>query len=459
MRTLYLECNMGAAGDMLMGALYEICPQSVREEFLIVMNDLFPDVTVAVETVEKNGIQGTHICVLIDGKEEMSHEHHSLHNYETYLQEEHSKKKNIHVHEHHTHEEHPHEHHTHEEHFHEHHTHEEHPHEHHSLMDIHSIIASMNISEAVKEKACEIYTRIAAAEGHAHGREMTEIHFHEVGTRDAVVDVVGFCWLIDKLAPEKIIASAVCTGYGHVHCAHGILPVPAPATAFLLQGIPCYAGDIEGELCTPTGAAILGAFVDEFGPMPCMITEGIGYGMGRKEFKVLNCVRSFIGNQVEDAGMKSRELEITKKDSGLIKINSEIIELNCNIDDMTAEELGFAIDLLREKGALEVYTTAVQMKKSRSGYVLTCLCKQEQEPVFVEMILKYTSTIGIRRKKWERYEMERSVATMDTQYGTVRVKVSKGFGIEKRKLEYEDIARIAKEQDISIRALQDMISL
>lgn len=433
---------MGAAGDMLMSALYEICPLSVKEEFLLVMNDLFPNVTVAVETVCKNGIQGTQIHVLVDGEEEESHDCHLVHDHEHLHGQTHAHEHN-HGHGHaHAHD------------------HAGDIHAHHSLMDIYNAIEAFNIPEAVKKKACETYSRIAAAEGHAHGREMTEIHFHEVGTRDAVADVVGCCWLIDKLAPERMIVSPVRTGYGHVRCAHGILSVPAPATACLLQGVPCYAGDIEGELCTPTGAAVLGVFADEFGTMPVMTVEKIGYGMGRKEYPVLNCVRSFIGTTADNRNMEpGNGTVMTGNSADIMTPNGTIVELACNIDDMTAEEMGYVFHILRENKALEVYTTAVQMKKNRSGHVLTCLCEPQQEAVLAELLMRHTTTIGIRRKEWDRYELERRTEVLDTKYGPVRVKISEGYGIEKRKLEYDDLARIAGEQGCSIAAIRNEIAL
>lgn len=401
---------------MLMSALYEVCPLSVKEEFLMVMNDLIPNARVAVETVDRSGIQGTRMHVLVDGREEESLEHHAAH--------AHAAHDHNHVLQHST-------------------------HEHHSIMDIHDTIASMNISEAVKQSACSIYDRLAAAEGHAHGREMTEIHFHEVGTCDAILDVVGVCWLMDKLAPERVIASPVRTGYGSVECAHGILPVPAPATAFLLQGIPCYAGAVEGELCTPTGAAVLGEMADEYGSMPNMVIHEVGYGMGKKEFPILNCIRSFYGD-LRDVGHAH---------ASAIHPNGSVVELACNIDDMTAEELGYAMEVLRENGALEVYTTVAQMKKNRSGYVFTCLCRPEMEALLAELVMKHTTTIGIRRRTWERYELERTVDTVNTQYGPVRVKRSKGYGVEKQKPEYDDLVRIAREQGCSIDAIRKEIHL
>lgn len=420
---------MGVAGDMLMGALYDVCPEEVKEDYIDTMNRLLPDVRVVAEQVDKSGILGTHMRVLVHGEEEMSHDYHALE------QEQSSDHDHEHDHNHDHNHEHNHEHdhhhdHTHESHFH---------HSHHTPEDVYAVIRNMDLPQEVRRNAEKVYACLAQAEAKAHGKEIPDIHFHEVGTKDALIDVVGTCWLIDRLKVDRIIAGPIRTGYGNVHCAHGILPVPAPATAYILEDIPWYAGDIEGELCTPTGAAILKVFVNEFGQMPVMKVKKVGYGMGTKEFQILNCVRAFIG-------------ETEEKDSVLP--NGSVVELACNIDDMTPEELGFAVDIIRENGALEVYVTPVQMKKNRAGWVLSVLCKEEQEADYVKLMLKHTSTIGIRRRLWERYELKRSFEEIDTPYGIVKVKAAKGYGVEKRKAEYDELSKIAKEQDISIRQLK-----
>lgn len=278
MRTLYLDCGMGAAGDMLTAALYELLDKNEREAFINQVNGLgLENVKISAEKMMKCGIVGTHMTVEIGGIEEDAiHEHHHDH--------EHS-----HEHEHH----HDHEHHHEHEHSHGH----DHAHAHHhsSLHDIKHIINNMNVSDFVKENAIQIYKLIAEAESVAHDKDIYEIHFHEVGTMDAIVDVTSVCILMEKLGIQKVVASPVHVGSGHVHCAHGILPVPAPATAYILKGVPIYGGGIKGELCTPTGAAILKHFVSSFSDMPVMITEQIGYGMGKKDFTAANCVRAMLG--------------------------------------------------------------------------------------------------------------------------------------------------------------------
>ncbi|MDO5154805.1 MAG: LarC family nickel insertion protein [Eubacteriales bacterium] len=277
MDTLYIECNMGAAGDMLMAALLELFED--KEMCIQKLNALqIPNVQYAYEKSVKCGITGTHMSVKINGQEEHSHDHH----------------EHAHSHEHtHEHGEHAYSH----EHAHEHGTHG-HSHHHASMDDVCHIIHHLNVSEDVKKDAIAIYQLIAQAEGHVHDKPVDEIHFHEVGTMDAVADVVGVCYLLHELGIENIVTSPIHVGSGQVHCAHGILPVPAPATAYLLQDIPMYSSDVKGELCTPTGAAILKYFTKTFGNMPVMKVSKIGYGMGKKDFKAANCVRVMCGSMI-----------------------------------------------------------------------------------------------------------------------------------------------------------------
>ena len=303
-KTLYLDCSMGAAGDMLTAALLELLTEEQQVEFVEKMNNLgIPGVEVQKSTVSKCGINGTHVKVLVNGEEEgelMLHHHH------------HDEHEHCHEHSHeHTHEhEHEHEHeHTHEhghEHSHEHHHDHEHDHghahthSHHGMADIeHIVMHHLDIPENVKHDIMAVYGEIAEAESVAHGKPIDEIHFHEVGTMDAVADITAVCLLIDMIKPEKIIASPVHVGSGTVRCAHGILPVPAPATAYILRGVPIYGGKIKSELCTPTGAALLKHFVSSFGDMPIISLEKIGYGMGYKDFPQANCVRAFLGETNE----------------------------------------------------------------------------------------------------------------------------------------------------------------
>ena len=453
MKTLYLECGMGAAGDMLTAALLELMPDP--EAAVTELNGLgIPGVQFSKEAVSKCGIGGTHMTVKVHGEEEseeMFHHHHEHHDHSHEHEHDHESachEHHDHLHEHEDHEhthEHTHEHEDHE-HAHEHsheHTHEHgdagHTHHHHSsLHDIeHIVCGHLNIPDQVKQDVMAVYGLIAEAESHAHGVPVTEIHFHEVGTMDAIADITAVCLLMNKIAPDQVIVSPVHVGSGHVHCAHGILPVPAPATAYILNGVPMYGGAVKGELCTPTGAALLKHFATRFGDMPVMRTEAIGYGMGKKDFEQANCIRAMLG-ETEDAG-------------------DSVLQLECNVDDMTAEELGFAMEMILEAGALEVYTVAAGMKKSRPGTLLSVLCHEAEKEKLVRVIFQNTTTIGVREHRCSRYTLKRSFETVQTPYGNVQKKLSSGYGVTREKYEYEDLARIAREQGLSLAEVRKSI--
>lgn len=412
MKTLYLECNAGAAGDMIMSALLELSPEP--EKFIEKMNSLgIEGVEVTAEPAVKCGITGTHVHVYVNGKEEHSHDENEHHH-------EHHHEHDYHEHEHH----HESEHHEHHEHEHEHH------HHHTGMHEINHTIENLDIPDEVKADALAVYRIIAEAEAHAHNSTVDLIHFHEVGEKDAIADIVGVCLLIQEIAPERIIASPVRAGFGEVRCAHGVLPVPAPATEYILRGIPYYSGNARGEMCTPTGAAILKYFVSEFCEMPLMTVEKTGYGMGTKDFDHANCVRAMLG--------------VTENEG------DTMTELSFNVDDMTAEEIAFAAEALFEKGALDVFAVPVQMKKGRPGTLIACLCRNEDKDEMLSLIFKHTSTIGVRETLHKRHKLRRAVITEETEFGPVCFKRSSGFGVVRVKPEYEDIARIARENEMSV---------
>ena len=422
MKTLYLECGMGAAGDMLMAALLELIPD--RQAFIDKMNALnLPGVRVEAEKAVKCGITGTHMKVTVNGEEEESadaHDHHHAHD---------------HAH-HHCHEDghaddHRHDHHHDDGHDHD---HEHHHHHHASAADIEGIIDSLDVSAQVKADAKAVYALIAEAESQVHDLPVSDIHFHEVGTLDAVADVVGVCLLMEEIGAERIVASPVHVGAGHVHCMHGVLPVPAPATALLLSGIPTYGGQVQGELCTPTGAALLKHFVTRFGDQPVMATEAIGYGMGKKDFARANWLRAFLGES-----------------EGTLE---QIARLECNLDDMTGEDIGFALEQLFKAGARDVYTQPIGMKKSRPGVLLSVICLPEDAARLAALMMKNTTTLGIRRQDMSRYVLERAVETVETPYGPVRVKTASGMGVQRRKAEYDDLAALAERHQVPLETIR-----
>lgn len=386
---------MGAAGDMLLASLAELTGDvNACEEKLNSIG--IPDVTYEFEKSVKCGIEGTHAHVAVHGVEEDEHMHEHAHEHE--------------VHEHHHDHEHEHEHHHH-------HTH---------MSDIENIIGGLNISDKVKADALAVYGLIAEAESKAHGKPITDIHFHEVGTMDAVADIVGVCVLLEQIAPAKIVVSPLATGFGSVRCAHGILPVPAPATASIIEGIPTYSGDVEGELLTPTGAALLKHFADSFGTRPVMAIEKTGYGMGKKDFAKANMLRTFIGEADNES--------------------DKVVEMKFNVDDMTGEEIGYATGVLMDSGALDVFTTSVYMKKNRPGILFTVLVKLEDKEKFAKLIFENTTTIGIRFSEMERFKLKRREEKVMTKYGEVSFKVSEGFGVTKTKPEYDDVKGIADKE-------------
>lgn len=389
MNILYLDCGMGAAGDMLTAALLELFPHP--EKMVEALNALgVPGVRYQRELTQKCGITGTHMHVYVGDTEEGEHSHA-------------------------------------------HHEHHDHPHS--SMEQLEHWIGHIQASDAVKNNIRAVYNRIAQAESAVHGVSIQEIHFHEVGSLDALADVTAVCYLMEQLGNPTVYASPVHVGSGHVSCAHGILPVPAPATAEILKGIPIYGGQILGELCTPTGAALLKQFVAEFGNMPVMTPQAVGYGMGKKDFAMANCVRAVLGSDSREG-------------------TDSIVELRCNLDDMTAEDIGFAMEQLLCAGAPEVFTTPIGMKKNRPGTMLTVLCRANQREEMVRLLLRHTSTLGIRESVCRRFTLTRREETVDTPYGKVRCKISEGYGVCRRKPEYDDLSAIAEAQQLPLSEIR-----
>ncbi len=381
MKTLYIDCGMGAAGDMLAAALSELLPD--KEEFLRTMNSLgLPGVSVSLEKAVKCGITGTHFRVVVGGEEEGHHHHH---------------------------------------------------HSHSGLGDIETMVASMPIPTMVKLDVLAVYQLIAQAESRVHGVAMKNIHFHEVGTLDALADITAVCLLMYQLKPDQVLASPVHVGSGSVRCAHGVLPVPAPATAELLRDIPIYGGEIAGELCTPTGAALLKHFVTKFSDMPPIRVQAMGYGMGKKDFERANCVRILLGETEEKP--------------------ERILSLQCNVDDMTGEAVGFALENLLELGALDAFTVPIGMKKSRPGILLSVLCWESDREKLVEALFRHTTTLGVREVLCDRHTLHREIQTVDTPFGTIHKKVSTGYGVHREKYEYEDLAAIARQRQMSLEEI------
>lgn len=399
MKILYLDCGMGAAGDMLAGALVSLLSKEEQESFIKMINNIGVDgVKVSLSDDAKCGIVGKHFKVEIDGVEEHSHD--------------------VHEHEHHHEYEQEHGHH------HEHHHHGKGP----FPKELEAVAEKLNCPNDIQK----VYELLAEAEAKVHGKDVSEIHFHEVGMKDALIDIASVVYLMNKLKVDKVVVSPVNVGFGKVKCAHGILPVPAPATAELVKGIPTYAGRFEGELLTPTGAALLKYYADEFSYQPLMNVIKCGYGTGNKNFESANVVKAVLGEVTDEL------------------ISENVIELNCNVDDMSAEDMAYATKALIENGAKDAFVTPVIMKKGRSGMLLTVLCSAIDKERFVSLIFKHTSTIGIRVKETERIILNRHEETVHTKLGDVRVKYSEGYGVKREKPEFEDLRKLAEENNISV---------
>lgn len=380
-----------------MAALYSLLPEEEQKDFVKRFGEMgLPEVELQVSQDVKCGIAGTHLGVLIRGQEGEILEH---------------------------------------------------SHSHRTLDDVCTLIQNLQVSDKVKADVTAIYQKIAEAESRVHNTSVAEIHFHEVGMLDAIADVAGCAMLMEQLDAQRIVVSPVNVGYGKVTCAHGVLPVPAPATVILLEDLFCYGGDVEGELCTPTGAALLSYYKTECGSMPLMRVEQVGYGTGKKDFPVANVLRALLGESEQETDVVLESVQET----------SPVVELCCNIDDMTGEEIGFACELLLQEGALEVYTTAVEMKKNRPGILLTVLCSQEQVEYMEKLLFQHTSTIGLRKRQWDRTSLKRESRQVTFSLGQVNVKVSTGYGVTKQKVEYDDLRNIAGEHGLSLRQVKEVL--
>lgn len=388
-RTLYWDTFSGISGDMALGALIDLgadFAELTRQLNTLSMADEF---TLHAEKTARNGITGTDVTVEVHG------EHHE-HDCDRHHNHHHQGARNY--------------------------------------RDILRILEESPLSDSVKARAKRMFERVAKAEAAVHGKPIDEVHFHEVGAVDSIVDTIGVCIALELLNVDRIACAPLNLGGGTVRCAHGILPVPAPATARILEGIPCYGSDARfGELVTPTGAAIA-AEAEHFGPMPIMAIERTGYGFGKRDTGGLNAVRAMLA--VEEEGKYE-----------------PVTLLTANIDDMTGEDLAYAAALLREIGALDVWFTPILMKKGRPGQMLSCLCRREEAEAFQGRILRETSTWGVRILELSRAVLPRESREIETPYGKVHVKCGGG----KAKPEHEDCAAIAKREGLPIANIKNVL--
>lgn len=423
MKVLYFDCFSGISGDMTLGALLDLGID--KAAFLAELEKLKVDgYSIEIKSKLKNGISGTDVHVVLE--ETGHHEDDEEHQY-----------GEIHHIDHHHHGEHEH-------------THEdahEHTHTHNSernLEDIENIINHSELRPRVKSMSTKIFREIARAEAKVHGKGINEVHFHEVGAVDSIVDIVGSCICLDLLGIERIFASELHEGKGFVKCAHGLLPVPVPAVMEMLcsSKIPLITEDIPFELVTPTGLAIIKTISSGFGKMPPMSIEKTGYGMGKRETGRFNALRVVMGSLYQQDMIPNDEISI----------------LETNIDNMSPEIMGYTMEKLLDSGALDVYYTPIYMKKSRPSAMLTVLVKCGEEKKISDIIFSETSTLGIRISHSQRFCMDRELVKVNTQYGDVRVKVANIGDIMKFAPEYEDCRSIALKTGMPIKEVYELVN-
>jgi hypothetical protein len=421
MKVLYYDCFCGISGDMNLGALIDL---GVDKEYLIrelSKLKLDSEYELKIKKDLKKGLSGIKVTVNLK-IQDTSHKHNHAHAH-----------KHDHIHNYADNHSHHHDHHHHGQQG-SHHV-ADHP-RHRKLTDIENIINASSLSDRVKKLSLDMFIRVAKAEAKVHGKSLNEVHFHEIGATDSIVDIVGAAVCLDYLQVDKIMASSVQVGGGFVECAHGLIPIPAPATIEILQGIPIKSGIVPFETTTPTGAAILAANVEVFTDKLDFSVAKIGYGIGHRDLEIPNVLRVYLGEENSEEKGEEREDQYI---------------LETNIDDMNPEIYGYIEEKLFERGALDVFKTAIWMKKSRPAIKLSILVKEKQERDVLDIIFKETTALGIRKYKVEKIMLQRDFAQVKTHYGVVTVKNSYYQGkLVKYKPEYEDCKKIASEQNIPL---------
>lgn len=381
MRTLYFDCFAGASGDMILGALVDV---GVDQETLL--NQLaqlnLTNYRIDFETVDRSGISALHARV------QTGPEHHHRH-----------------------------------------------------LADILEIIDNSGVAISVKERAKQVFTRLAEAEARVHNVDLQQIHFHEVGALDAIVDVVGACVGFELLRIERFVASALHVGSGMVEMAHGRFPVPPPAVAELLQHAPTYGSNIQGELLTPTGAAIISTVCEEFGPVPLMRVLRTGYGAGTRQYERFpNVLRLMLGETEDKARHQTETLTMVET----------------NVDDMSPQQLGYLMSRAFDLGALDCYFTPIQMKKNRPGVLVSILCERRDADQFGQLLFDETTTFGVRSYEVQRRALAREFKRVETPFGAIDIKLALANGrVVKAMPEYEQCREIAEKTKQPLRVIEE----
>jgi pyridinium-3,5-bisthiocarboxylic acid mononucleotide nickel chelatase len=380
MRIAYFDCFAGISGDMTLGALIDAGADAdaLREQLSALP---LAGYVLQVEQVKKRGLSATNVTVAV------THEHHERH-----------------------------------------------------FSDIVDIIKPSSLSDSVKEKSIRIFEKLAEAEAHVHGCHMNHVHFHEVGAVDAIIDIVGAAICLDLLKIDKVYASAMPVPHGFVESAHGRFPLPAPATAELLRDRPVYGVDVEGELVTPTGAAIVSALASGFGPAPAFTLETVGYGAGKADHPFPNVLRVMVGSAAE-------RLDITTE---------PLLILETNLDDLNPQFYDSAMDSLFAAGARDVFLAPIQMKKNRPGSLLSVLCDRDKVSTMLSIIFRETSTLGVRIHEVQRACLEREWQSVETSYGPIRIKTGNlGGEMVNAAPEYEDCRAAAAAHNVATKVVYE----
>ncbi len=436
MKTLYFDCSSGISGDMTLGALMDLGID--KEKFVKELSKInIEGYDIVFGKAVKNGIGANKVDVVItlDGYDAdgqplehgHEHEHHHEHGHEHEHHHEHG-----HEHEHHHEHEHNHEH--------EHEHHHGHHHEHRNLGDVFSVIDNSGISDGAKDLAKRIFMRVAKAESKVHNEPLDKVHFHEVGAIDSIIDIIGTAICIDMLKPDRIFASVVNDGHGFIMCQHGQISVPVPATAqiFADSDVVSRQIDVDTELVTPTGAAIIAELAESYGNMPAMSVEKIGYGAGKKDIRIPNVLRVSMGELMDDNCIEHAAV------------------LETNIDDATGEIMGYTMERLFDAGAKDVFYSPIFMKKNRPAYKLTVICDVKDTDIMEDIIFTETTTIGIRRRIEQRTCLERSFDTVDTKYGKLEVKKTVRNGAETVYPEYSSARELAIKNNTALKEIYKM---
>ena len=451
-KILYLDCASGISGDMTVGALLDL--GASREKLVRALDSLgVSGYHLHFGRTKKCGIDAYDFDVHLE-EEEHHHDHEHSHDEHNHSHDEHNHSHDEHDHSHdeydhehhHDHEHtHDHEHHHAHEHIHEHehshdhaHTHDHmHPHVHRNIHDIFEIIDRLDASDRVKNLARRMFEIVAGAESKAHGIPVSEVHFHEVGAIDSIVDVISAAFCLEDLGIHRVVVSPLSEGHGFARCQHGLMPVPVPATANIAaaQGLELTLRDVEGEMVTPTGAAIAAAFRTEAALPKKYQIEKIGIGAGNKDFAHANILRAML--------LTDKTVEVETGKDGHDESSMWVME--ANLDDCTGEALGYAMEVLLEAGARDVWYTPAYMKKNRPAYVLHVLTTAEKREELEQLVFSCTTTIGVRRYPVERTILPREVKEIQTRYGAAKVKICKRGGVDTCYPEYESVRAICRE--------------